>query len=523
VVRTEAAKLRARLAKYYETAADALVIELPKGAYKPVLRYPPSVDAPKQAAPWYMRWPARPRALWLAGIVGLLVVAFSALSWWRFHESAPIPIAVLPLINLSQDPSNDYFTDGLTGEIIRNLSIIDGLSVRSQTSSFVFKGKPQNVRDAGKQLDVEYILEGSVLRSGQQMRINAQLIRVRDDFPLWSGKYGGEATDIFAIQDEISRGIVNSLRLKLGRGRRRYETSAEAYDLYLRGRAFEARPALSGVSEAVPLFEETIAKDPSFAPAYAGLAVAYAALSGFDRFNPVERADQMSKMRADAETAIQLDPLLGEAHGALGIVYARDGQWEQSEKSFRRSLELDPSSSFNRVQFAGSLLLPLQRRADALAQVQLAAKSDPLSAQVQFSLAQELFINGRFKEAVAHCEKPCTEALLLSGKAAEAIPILETRFNGDLARSGSGALGRAYALVGRREDAERIARIQWRPIEQAEIFVALGDKERAFEALERAIPLGPVRVGRDLTYPEFVQLRGDARVKALRKKLGLPE
>src|SRR5262249_49474469 len=150
--------------------------------------------------------------------------------------AAPIPIAVLPLINLNQDPANDYFADGLTGEIIRNLSIIDGLAVRSQTSSFAFKAKPQSARDAGRQLGADYLVEGSVLRSGPQLRINAQLVRVRDDFPLWSAKYDRESTDIFAIQDEISRGIVNSLRLKLGRGRRRYETSAEAYDLYLRAR-----------------------------------------------------------------------------------------------------------------------------------------------------------------------------------------------------------------------------------------------------------------------------------------------
>ena len=120
------------------------------------------------------------------------------------------------MTNLSQDPANDYFADGLTDEIIRNLSIIDGLAVRSQTSSFVFKGKPRNVREAGKQLEADYILEGSVLRAGQQLRINAQLVRVRDDFPLWSGRYDRELTDVFAIQDEISRGIVNSLRLKLG-------------------------------------------------------------------------------------------------------------------------------------------------------------------------------------------------------------------------------------------------------------------------------------------------------------------
>src|SRR4030095_11297730 len=122
--------------------------------------------------------------------------------------------AVLPLSTLSRDPAFDYFADGLTSEIIRNLSIIDGLAVRSQTSSFAFKGKQQNIRDAGRQLDAEYILEGSVFRSGQQLRINARLVRVRDDFPLWSGSYERELTAIFAIQDDISVGIVNNLRLK---------------------------------------------------------------------------------------------------------------------------------------------------------------------------------------------------------------------------------------------------------------------------------------------------------------------
>src|SRR5207244_7015137 len=157
----------------------------------------------------------------------------------------------------------DYLAHGLTGQIIRNLSIIDGLAVRSQTSSFAFKGKPQNVREAGRQLEAEYIVEGSVQRAGQQLRITVQLIRVSDDFPLWSGRYDRELTDVFAIQDEISRGIVNSLRLKLGGGRRRYETSAEAYDLYLHARAFEALPGASGINRSRVPFEQAIAKDPS--------------------------------------------------------------------------------------------------------------------------------------------------------------------------------------------------------------------------------------------------------------------
>ena len=179
--------------------------------YKPAFRQIEKATAPVPG-------PAASRRrvwIWLAvALAGCAMVL--AVLWWQgiLHRNEPIPIAVLPLINLDRNPDHDYFADGLTGEIIRNLSIIDGLAVRSQTSSFAFKGKPQNVHDVGKQLDAEYILEGSVLLSGQQLRINAQLVRVRDDYPLWSGKYDRELTDVFAIQDEISRGIVNGLRLE---------------------------------------------------------------------------------------------------------------------------------------------------------------------------------------------------------------------------------------------------------------------------------------------------------------------
>src|SRR5262245_43536961 len=256
IVRTEAVRLRARLSKYYagEGSRDPVIIELPKGAYKPVFRQPDSAgEGTARSRSWFgtRRWFTIPLAC--------LALALAASGWWWVHhKSEPIPIAVLPLTNVSEDPANDYFADGLTGEIIRNLSIIDGLAVRSQTSSFAFKGKPRNVHEAGKQLEVDYILEGSVLRAGQQLRINVQLIRVRDDFPMWSGKFDRELTDVFAIQDEISRGIVNSLRLKLGRGRRRYETSTEAYNFYLRARALENQE--TPTSARIIAFEKVIAK-----------------------------------------------------------------------------------------------------------------------------------------------------------------------------------------------------------------------------------------------------------------------
>ncbi len=171
------------------------------------------------------------------------------------------------------------------------------------------------------------------------------------------------------------------------------------------------------------------------------------------------------------------------------------------------------------------MLLPLGRFEDAVAQVRLAEKNDPLSPNVQRVLSNVLFAAGRLDEAAAHCKQPCARALILQGKPAEAIPILEAQFNGRLPAMGSQQLGIAYALAGRREDAETIAKIQARPIEQATIFVALGDKDRAFQALNRAIDagLGPVRIGRNLHYPEFAPLRGDPRLKALWKRLGLPE
>jgi TolB-like protein/Flp pilus assembly protein TadD len=518
IVRTEAARLRARLSEYYvgEGRDDALVIELPKGRYTPAF-------SQKVAQVPDLRF--RSRRLWLTAAVAGLALALVAMGWWWLRKTAPIAIAVLPLENLSHDPANDYFADGLTDELIRNLSIIDGLAPRSRTSSFAFRGKPPNIREVGKQLGADYILEGSVLRAGQQLRINAQLIRARDDFLLWSGRYDRELTDVLAIQDEISRGIVNSLRLKLGRGRRRYETSAEAYDLYLRARALGVSP-----HRTIGAFEEVIAKDPSFAPAYAGLAGAYAFRSG----TVGSEEDDLPKMRAAAEKAIQLDPLLGEAHDALAIAYARYGQWAQSEKTFRRAIELDPNHSGSYRDFVGYLLLVLGRIDEALQQLRVAEKTDPLSPSVHSTLAFVLLSAGRYDEAAGHCQKLTADpgkseclgrAWLGQGRTSEAVQVLATAVNRDVPADAPirGYLGYAYGRAGRREEAQKLAAAaSQNPFQQALIFAGLGDKERTLGAVERMAALGPARLGRDLTYPEFALIRGDPRVHALRKKVGLP-
>jgi TolB-like protein len=528
IVRTEASRLRARLSEYYLAAGknDSIIIEVPKGGYIPVVHSAETSDKP--AAPVGATW-TRWRISVVAAAVAFLVVVLAAVGWWRSRpQNGPIPIAVLPLLNLNQDPAYDYFADGLTGELIRNLSIIDGLTVRSETSSFAFKGKPQKARDAGRQLGADYLVEGSVLRSGQQLRINVQLIRASDDFPMWSGHYDQVLTDVFAIQDEISRAVVNNLRLKLGQGRRRYETSTEAYDLYLRARALQIE--FSGdPAPRIPVFEQAIAKDPSFAPAYAGLAVAHLTLSGQ---NPNDALSEVAKMRAAAEKAIQLDPLSAESYEALGAAYAREAHWDQAEKSFRRSIELEPGRPESHGWFAIYYFLPLGRVDEAMRELRIAEKSEPL---FEFFLGDVLADVGRNEEAEVVCNKlppdypqrgQCIPRLMaLRGKGEEVIQTYGALpDNSPPIRS---ALGCAYARTGRRDEAERVAASfsSGHPYAAA-LFACLGDKDRAFEALDRVAQIGPIRIGWFLLRVDRENpglLSGDPRLRALRKKVGLPE
>jgi TolB-like protein/Flp pilus assembly protein TadD len=516
VVRTEASRLRSRISEYYinDGKGDTVVIELPKGGYIPRIRY---IEEERKAVPSV---PEKERSRFGALALAGLATGLACFGWmWMHHQTEPIAIAVLPLENTGHDPDNEYFADGLTDELIRNLSIIEGLAVRSRTSSFGIKGKPRSIQDAGQMLQADYILEGSTLRAGRKLRIDVQLIRVRDDFPVWSGRFDRELTDVFAIQDEISVGIVNNLRLKLGRGRRRYETSVEAYDLYLRARALPQRISRDALAVSA-LYEQVIAKDPQFAPAYAGLSAALAARS-FQGFR-TDHAEELARMRSTAEKAIQLDPLLAEAHQALGMVHSRDGQWAQAEKSFRRAIALEPGNSLARCDLASNVLLPLGRMDESFREMRSAETTDPLSPWVHSITATLLLSNGRYEEAVVHCPKSaepevCTgRARLGQGRIDEAIQVLSAHYNQ--------YLGYAYGRAGRREEAERFA-ADGSPNAhiQALTYAGLGDKDRAFEALDRLASLGAVRIGRALTSPEFAFLKGDPRVKTLRRKVGLPD
>jgi Flp pilus assembly protein TadD len=268
------------------------------------------------------------------------------------------------------------------------------------------------------------------------------------------------------------------------------------------------------------LYQEVIAKDASFAPAYGGLAAAYAAIS-FQGFQD-HADDELIQMRSAAERAILLDPLSAEAHDALGMVYARDGRWAQSEKSFRRAIEIDPNDSLAYFDLTFNLLWPLGRIEEGVLEMRTAAKTDPLSSTVLSGLGSVLLSEGRYEEAAGLCEKAAAtrclgRARLEQGRIEEAIKLLATEANPQY-------LGYAYGRTGRREEAERFA-VAAAPnaFTQALTFAGLGDKDRILEALDRLASLGAVRVGRALNSPEFALLRGDPRVKTLRKRVGLPE
>ena len=210
-----------------------------------------------------------------------------------------------------------------------------GLDVRSRTSSFALKGTRHDVAEVVRQLHVGYVLDGSVARAGGRLRVQAQLVKVDGEVPLWSERYERDLTvpDILGIQDDISRAIVNHLRLALGRGQRRYETSLETYELFLRARGLAERQGDTDPLQATKLFEKVIAQDPTFAPAYAGMVLAYAYLSmTLYQGVPFEKAH--AAMRAAATEAVRLDPMLADAHAAQGWVHAREFRWGEAERGF---------------------------------------------------------------------------------------------------------------------------------------------------------------------------------------------
>jgi len=475
------------------------------------------------------QWPAWRHAV---GVIAIVVASLAAIAaWWTIRAPVgPYRIAVLPLQNLSPEPATDYFADGLTDEIIHDLSLIEGLEVRSRFSSFAFKNRARDIRDVGRQLSVDLVLEGSVLREGDRLRITADLVRVGDDATIWSASYNRELGDVLVIQDEISRSVVNELRLKNVGGQRRYNTDFNTYDLYLRAEtlAIEDAPGNAPrLRRAVDIFQQVIDRQADFAPAYAGLADAYA-----DLRNRGQSLESTRRMRLAAEKAFELDPLLPEASAALGLAHATDLSWSDAEQSFRRALQLAPALSKVHKNFAMYVLMPEGKVDEALQHMRRAADLDPLSPSTQKNLGFVLLTARRSGEASeiarrllavdpddAFAAQLHARALLLEGKPADALAIL-----GRLGPPSHGYLGHAYAILGRRDDAERLA-AEDDPAavrHQVLIYSALGETERVLESLRKLADMDDFMADVYPLQPELTPVQNDARLKDFRRRRNLP-
>jgi serine/threonine-protein kinase len=457
-----------------------------------------------------------------------------------------LSILVLPFTNLSSDPENEYFADGLTEELITDLGQVPGLLVVSRNSAFQFKGKPADVRKIGQEMRVSNVLEGSVRKAGDRLRITAQLVNVADGYQVWSQRFDRRMEDVFAIQDEIVLSIVASLKAKLTGGipepvaHRRRPENLEAWTLYLKGRYYVSRQTPDGFSKAAELFELAIAEDPAYAPAWAGLADYYISL-GFWSVMPAEEI--WPKARSHAQRAVELDPELAHAQTALGYVRIFcDWDWVEAGHNFQRAVDLDPGDS--QAAYANGLYLTQMVRTDeALAEFRRALRLDPLSMRVNTGLALVYYYRREFDKAIAQGMKTLEmdPAYFEMRTALGLIYLQTTRFDEGLKylegvrqESGDnplilGLLGYGYGVAGQDENAQKIlARLEElaatqyvAPVSHALTWIGLGDHDAAFEWLDKAATARDSLVCYLDVMPCYDPLRHDERFPALRRRMGL--
>lgn len=506
----------------------------------------------------------RPKRTWLllaiaAGIIAVAVV----LVWPRFHQLPKAPgkramLLVLPFENLSGNPNEEYVADGLTEETITDLGLLSPaeLGVIARTSSMAYKHTDKTVGQIGRELGIDYVLEGSVRSEGEKVRVSAQLIRVSDQTHLWAKNYDRELHHLLEIQNELGQTIAQQVQVNLSPLRqlelaKMRTVDPEAYDLYLKGRYYWNQRTPAGVKQSIGYYQQAIARDPDFAQAYAGLAAAYNFGNIIGTFSEQE---SYPKAKEAALKAISLDPSIAEAHAALGMekaLYEHD--FAGAQQSFLKAIEANPSAAYAHLFYSNCYLAPMGRMAEAVAENKKAVELDPLSLPINnflgvtytaagdyeaayrqfqhtieldptFPLAHAYFSNllietGTYEEAIREYEK----SKVLSGvsqeeAAAQAAAMLEAYRAGGA--KGFWELRMATKLLARQQSGGKAITAT----EIAEIYTRLGDKDKAFEWLNRALD---DRDGQDVIYlkcdPVYKPLRGDPRYVALLHKMGLPE
>ena len=478
-----------------------------------------------QSVPQTNRWLLTASALLLAG------VSISSIYLFRARQNAPT-IAVMPLRHLDSDQDAEEFAEGITSDIIQQLGTIRGLAVRSQTSSSYFKRQPRNPQEVGRQLGVNFVVEGALQRSGTRVRANIQIVRASTDEVLWSGRFERDLQAGLALEDDICRAVVNELRLRADVGQRRYEMNSDVYEEYLSARAVLEHKDRSSLNRAKELFQYVIERDSTFAPAFAGLAVADAAFRDCGSGAAAAGSDELGRLYSQVTDAAlraqRLDPLLPDANAAMGIVQARNRQWAAAIASFERAIQLNPNMSRIRLWYANWVLMQMGEFDKALEQLQLAQKSDPLSLDIRRVKGMVEVMAGRYMEAIADCQYVISKdptfpfvrgyfirALWFSGRTAEATRLAQEAptpllYSFILASSGAQAAATAYV------HAPNV-----NPVTKAIVFAALKDNDQAFAALDVLARQFDPAIGSFTFLPELAPLKGDPRFSLLRERLGL--
>ena len=397
-------------------------------------------------------------------------------SWWHSRPDlqrlsqetrASVPsTAVLPFVNLNRDEENEILSDGLTEELINALAGLEGLQVVARTSAFQFKGKTADIRTVGRRLGVRTILEGSLRRAGDRLRVTAQLINVADGCHLWSERFDRSITDIFDLQEEIARAIVQALRLRLGQGMitRQYSRDLETYTLYLEGRYHCSRRTRDGFLRAVECFQQALAKEERMAPAWAGLAECHAFLAPLGGI-PFQEA--LLRAKAAAIKALGIEDSLPDAHCSLGFVAAVwEYDWSCAENHFRQALSLHPGHANSHMWYGGHVLAPLGRLQEASVHARRASDLDPLSPPAISGAGGSWLMLRQPDQAISTCKAALEidpaypvalrflgEAYLLKNMFDEAAGAF-SRIEAPVV--GAGFLGYCHARRGREHDARRI-------------------------------------------------------------------
>jgi serine/threonine-protein kinase len=452
-------------------------------------------------------------------------------------------IAVLPFTNLSADPENEYFCDGLAEELLNALAKIDQLKVAARTSTFSFKGKTAPVSEIAKALNVNTIMEGSVRKSGNRVRITAQIINAADGYHLWSERYDREMKDIFDVQDEITLAVVEALKVKLfGQEQaavlKRHTRNPEAHEFYLRGLSYFIRWTPEFFQKAIKSFDQAVAIDPRYASAYAGLAECYTEMSFF-----AAPREWMPKAREAARQALELDDTLGNAHNSLAVIKMYyDWDYAGAEHEFKRAIALDPRSAHIHNWYGWYLGL-MGRFDESLKEMKRAQELDPLSDLIDFGVGAIFHWSQKPEHAIEHFQRVLelnpnfrlvywflADAYVEQGDFASAIATIENApiaLNDPVTLS---AAAHAYGKAGERRKALEILSELERQSSQeyesvfhiAQIYLGLGDHEQALAWLEKACDersVWLIWLGVD---PKFDPLRSEPRFKDLLRRVGLP-